>query len=836
MRECPPDSTVAKAESVTIDFKKFAAGEPQPPIRPRDVFSSLVPQAPGFGYLRDVQAQVLDAWFTRRAEQDVAIKMNTGTGKTTVGLLALRSSINEGVSPGLYVSPDKFLSEQVAKHATELGIPWTEDVESADYLSGRAIGIVNIHKLFNGLSVFGGPDSSRVNPIDIGSLVIDDAHACLTTVEEQTTVHVPVGSEAYEMMFTLFSSAMRAQSPARFADVETALPGAVVRVPIDAWASHIDAARDLLNDYREDDDLKFRWPFLKLVLPTCQAVFSASYLEIKPVHPPISEVSAFASAERRLYLTATLADDSVLVTHFGIDEDAAKSPVTPSTASDIGDRLILSPQEIDPTMTDDSIRGLVSELSRKYSVVVLTPSRRRSEVWTGHNVQVLDKDEISDGVRSLKNGRIGLSIFVNKYDGVDLPNDACRVLVIDGIPENPGNVERRDAELLRGSESLALRQLQKIEQGMGRGVRSSDDYCVVLIVGPAAARLLARPRWRKRLGSATRAQLELSSQVAAEIGPGVENLTEVIYQCLRRDPDWESLSRQCLTGLTYQDPHVEAFAAPSRAAFDAAATGQYGEACNRMSDAINLSGDQLTEGWLMETQATYMQQLDPARAQTILAGAIQRNPRVLRPVAGAAYRRAEKAADQSQQTLIALQADFQNPTDLALGFRDVLDRLEFDPTGHREFENAVEEVGRYIGFGSERPERDIGAGPDCLWAVGGLKFLVIECKSEAQSLVWKKDAGQLAHSMSWFEQEHDSTCSATPVLIHHSGQHESDAFSPPETRLIDAERLGKLKGELEHYSSALASRWPLSVSDINHLLGHHRLTPTQFIDAFTTGL
>ncbi len=33
-----------------------------------------------------------------------------------------------------------------------------------------------------------------------------------------------------------------------------------------------------------------------------------------------------------------------------------------------------------------------------------------------------------------------------------------------------------------GGEILS-RQMQRIEQGMGRGVRANDDYCVVRIVG-----------------------------------------------------------------------------------------------------------------------------------------------------------------------------------------------------------------------------------------------------------------------------------------------------------------------------------------------------------------
>ena len=119
-------------------------------------------------------------------------------------------------------------------------------------------------------------------------------------------------------------------------------------------------------------------------------------------------------------------------------------------------------------------------------------------------------DEIEDVVESLKQRRVGLVVLVNKFDGVDLPGEACRILVIDGVPEAMNNAERREAELLGGSEVLAHRTLQRIEQGMGRGVRSTDDYCVVLLLSAGLSAVLAKRRMYERLGPATRAQLDLS--------------------------------------------------------------------------------------------------------------------------------------------------------------------------------------------------------------------------------------------------------------------------------------------------------------------------------------
>ena len=101
-------------------------------------FASLPARAAGYGYLRDVQGQVLDAWMKRRdTVRDLSIKMNTGTGKTIVGLLILRSALNEAAGPALYVAPDNYLAGQVRKQADRLGLATVDDPESTSYVSGQ---------------------------------------------------------------------------------------------------------------------------------------------------------------------------------------------------------------------------------------------------------------------------------------------------------------------------------------------------------------------------------------------------------------------------------------------------------------------------------------------------------------------------------------------------------------------------------------------------------------------------------------------------------------------------------------------------------------------------
>jgi replicative superfamily II helicase len=173
---------------VEIDFGKLFGDDEAAPTNPRDIFLTL-DKAPEFSFLRDIQSDVLDAWYKQPDARDAVIKLNVGSGKTLVGLVILQSSLNAGVRPAVFVCPDNFLVEQVVEEAKRLGIDVTVDATDYSFRSGGKILVTNIYKVFNGRSVFGvGPAGER---IEIGSIVIDDTHACLQSIVKQFRVHLP---------------------------------------------------------------------------------------------------------------------------------------------------------------------------------------------------------------------------------------------------------------------------------------------------------------------------------------------------------------------------------------------------------------------------------------------------------------------------------------------------------------------------------------------------------------------------------------------------------------------------------------------------------------------
>lgn len=805
------------------------------PVPPRTLYGLLPNKEIGRGSLWDAQGQVLSEWHERRAERDIVIKLNTGGGKTTVGLVLLQSHINAGVGPALYVAPDKYLVKQVLHEAAALGIKVTTDVDSAAYLRSEAIGVINAYKLVNGRSVF---STNRNSPVPIGAVVIDDAHAALVTTRKQLSLELDSSNSAFAELLALFEADLRESSEEAYLDVRDDRRGTPVRVPFWSWRKHLTEAREILRTQIGDKQpLFFSWPTVREVLPFCRLVFQNDRLTVTAPCPPIGHISSLNDAKHRIFLSATLADDSVLVTDFNADPASVRDPISPDTAGDIGERMILAPQEINPSLRTEDIREEIVTLSKTYNTVVLVPSERWAEAWEDDAAEVALADDVEGVVKRLTTEpHVGLVVLINKYDGIDLPQDACRVLVIDGLPESFSPEQRLESLLGGGQGGTDDRQIQRIEQGMGRGIRSGEDHCVVFLLGPALSKLTVDPRSLPRFSPATRAQLELSREVAATVeNQPLSKIVGAAKQALTRDRNWVEYAKERLGEVEKHDSMFSESAIAERSAFEKAVAGDPAGAAAEIAAAADVEPASRREGILREVQALYTDQVDPTAAQQILAVARSKNPYVLRPLTGVTYQQLLLATPQADAAATRLQAAFSSAAALRLHVESIVDELRFVPDRAEEFEEAIYEAGRLIGLGSQRPEQEINKGPDNLWALGGNNYWVIEAKNGVSNSkgIGKRDLGQLSQSMLWFGERYSAEAIATPIMVHRAVAVYSDATPPAGMRVVTPRKLADFGAALRGFSEGLASAGWNSPEEVGRLLAGHRLLAHQLEAEYT---
>lgn len=809
-------------------------------INPIEIFDLLPEKHDRYEeLLRPAQQNVLETWIEDyRENPNTVIKMNTGSGKTVVGLLLLQSYLNEDKGPGIYIVPDNYLIEQIISEANDLGISVTKDSNSSEFLSGESILVTNMHKIINGRTVFGVGEIKK----SIGCIVIDDAHACMKVAKSQFSIKIPRSNDIYQKLLIIFEDCMKEQSASRLLEIKDGEKYSQQLIPFWEWNNKFTQVLNILHEKRTDNSeenksLFFNWPLLKDHLELAECIITGEELIINLDFLPIEVIPSFYACPHRIFMSATIEDDSILVSHFDLDSKEIENCITPHKANDIGERMILIPQELNPEISENELKKYYYELSKKVNVVILVPSTQRSKYWNDvADVIVSNQTQMITTVALLKKGHVGLVVLINKYDGIDLPKSACEVLVIDGMPDVRSEFEKYEQSALRGSSEVLRDTIQRIEQGMGRGIRSKEDYCVVFLMGNSLVQFLYSKEAKQMFTEATQMQLQLSKNLDRQLkGASLEEIDNAISNCLNRNPEWVKLSKATILKLKYNSKNVfNEIIIEQRKAFNDAKNRDYKGAMEKLQVIINMTNNNNLKGYLKFKYAKYENFINQVTAQQTLMSAKKINNQLLHPVSGITYEKLQFDNIPQANRIYQYGIDkYRDTNEYLLGFNALIDRLHFEDFSSNVFEQAIKDLGKHLGFISQRPENEYSKGPDNLWASIDNKSFVIECKNEATATTISKGyCNQLNGSINWFEETYPAISTFTPIMIHPNTKFEYAATPDPRIRIINKEKLELLRGKLREFTSQVAQS-SYDIPTIAGLLKAFKLEPDLFIPEYS---
>lgn len=678
---------------------------------------------------------------------DLALELPTGTGKTLPGLLIAEWVRRKTEGPVLYATPNVQLAKQVAKTAKREGVPAAllvgthRDWDPADEMAveaGEVIGVTTYSSIFN---------SRPYVPIP-RLLIFDDAHAGEQFVGHKHGVDIRRSQDRAAYLAVLstlkpFLSGLQFQrlegepDPGSHHAVRMIVPA----VDQDALKA-LDAALAKLGKPHKYDHAMIRAGFHSVLV-----YLSYGGIQIRPMIPPTSENRIFADARQRIYLSATLGSGGELERAFGRRE-IVRLPLKSKTAPRSGRRLFVFPELVAGGDGLDLTRRIVA-LTDKALVLSQDTVERATDAaaeLAGEDVPVLGRDDLeSRGLQAFARAEAGVLGLANRYDGMDLPDNACRIVVLDGKPDAVGLQERFLSERAGANSALSERIRTRIVQGAGRSTRGPKDFAVVVIKGTDLTKYFAQPENVAALEPELQAEVQFGWDNSRGVDP--DDIVENVEMFLEHEDDWRTSGEEMVAEFLDDSRKVEPAAAAPLGnaaplevdAWQLAYAGDWVGASEKLQEAVVKVGPEATRGYRglllylagVWTHLGAEDATQKAKARDLIrdAGKAANGRTWLRemlPLPDSTEVDLEPMDVVAVNEILARLRGTLKTSRIKANLTEMQEALQQD--GAERYERGLTILGSFLGASASKPKGQ--ARTDSAWEWGTAKWLTIEAKSE----------------------------------------------------------------------------------------------------------
>jgi hypothetical protein len=504
-------------------------------------------RAPSVKYLYSHQDRVLEKYCQDHLKsKDLAIELPTGTGKTLVGLLIAEYRRRISKERIVFLCPTRQLCCQVEEQAQRYGIQTAlligpqsayDTALFSQYQQGNKIAITTYSGVFN--------TNPRINDPEV--VICDDAHAADNYISALWTISIE--RNKHKQLYEAICRTLQSAIPEYVAHhIELNKNNKLSENRVDlvstiAFHPYIVQLREVLSEFlSQDKDLKYSWSILASNLECCSIYVSSRKIEIRPLIPPTASHKPFSSAKQRIYMSATLGEDGDIERMFGVKKiDRLPIPEEWNKRS-TGRRLILFPSQSSDLEPVNTAVTILKTVNRS---LILTPDTESLQKWEDHLKTphtIFKSEDIEQNLDRFRECSNQSSLLLaGRYDGIDLPGDDCRFMILDGEPSASGLQELYIRTRLGISSQLNNRIRTRITQAMGRCTRDESDYSVVIILGEKLV---------KRFCTRTFTQ-GIHPELQAEIAFGLDNSTDnqaedfvdLVQAFLSRSSDWHDAEK-----------------------------------------------------------------------------------------------------------------------------------------------------------------------------------------------------------------------------------------------------------------------------------------------------
>ncbi len=795
---------------------------------------------------------------------DLALELPTGTGKTLPGLLIAEWVRRKAKGPVLYATPTKQLARQVLTTAQREGIPavlligrardWDITDESA-VESAAAVGITTYSAIFNSSPKLPEPHL----------IIFDDAHAGEQFVGNKYGISISRKDEEEDYLTVLGALAPFIPELLKQRLEGEPDPGVHHQVRLILPATNPDALASLDAALaRLPEPHKYELAMIRSGLASCSVYISYGGIQIRPMIPPTFENTVFNRAAQRIYLSATLGAGGELERAFG-RPDIVRMPLPTKTPPRSGRRLFVFPDLVAGRDSVAVTQRIVAVTDKALVLSQETVARTEDAAQTlaGEDVPVFGRDDLErDGLETFARSSTGVLGLANRYDGLDLPGDACRIVVLGGKPDAVGLQERFLSERAGATPAIAERIRTRIIQGAGRCTRGPNDYAVVVVLGADITKYFSRPDNLKALEPELQAEIAFGWQNSA--GKSPDEVVENVEVFLEHGEHWRQGGEPLLVEFREDAEKVASAAdealgqaAPLEVeAWELAFSGKWIDASSKLQEAAaQLRPDAIRgyRGLLLYIAGVWLFHGADGQTERGRARELIRNAALAADTRGTWLKEMRDLPGGNETPLAPADVVAINAIVARLRgrLRPVRDRRALtgmlSELSHKDsspYEHGLTILGEFLGAEASKPK---GQGRcDSAWEWGTSSWMTIEAKSEEHSdgLLPLKDVRQANTQLDQLAADRgmDHPPAGSPVIIvsdrltvdpHHAPAANSNVFlaSTAVVREIAADVVA-VWNDLLTTAPGLPSE-PTQRKHVQSLLTDNGCLPSQVMDRLT---
>jgi hypothetical protein len=495
------------------------------------------------------QADLLRSYLAIHTQHpDIALQLPTGSGKTLVGLLIAEWRRRKYGERVVYLCPTRQLVNQVAQQASgKYGIDvhaFTgkranyDPKASSDWLAAEAIAVTTYSSLFNTNPFFDEPNL----------IILDDAHSAENYISAFWSLLIERSNHpsAFSALAGVVTPLLPPSDRSRMA---TDSPDAtdqqwVEKIPTPVFQGIVPEIISLLDEHTQNSNLRYSWSLLRDSLHACHLYISRRAILIRPLIPPSDTHAPFAYAKQRLYMSATLGAGGDLERVTGRQPIHKISVPAGWDKQGIGRRFFLFPKRsLGDIETEQFAMDAIKLAGR---ALYLVPDDRSAEkvktaITKALSCAVFDATQIESSKTPFVQSTAAVAVVANRYDGIDLIDDDCRLLLSDGLPGGANLQER--FFVLRVTAQLLLddRILTRLVQGFGRCTRSPNDYAAVIVLGENLNGYLFKKERREFFHPEIQAELEFGLEQSKSAS--ASEMLQDLQHFLTQNADWDEAEK-----------------------------------------------------------------------------------------------------------------------------------------------------------------------------------------------------------------------------------------------------------------------------------------------------